>query len=115
MLNDAKHYLITLFAMLVLVIGSVASASMIAPDPSDVSRIELSVLGFTAQDICGEVAGQEHHCPFCHLVPSVDTSVLIGSGWRMSAKAIWWLSSDIHKNTLACDYSRIVRAPPVLS
>lgn len=67
MVSRARHIAITMFAVLLLAVGSIASARMMAPDENTIIRAEVAALGLSPDDICGDHFGHEHRCPFCHL------------------------------------------------
>ncbi|MCE8421857.1 hypothetical protein LZ190_24955, partial [Rhodovulum sulfidophilum] len=59
----SRHIVTTLFAVLLLAMGSVASARMMAPDQHSLLRAEVAALGLSLDDICGDASHHEHRCP----------------------------------------------------
>lgn len=65
--SRARHIAITMFAVLLLAVGSIAFARIMAPDENTIIRAEVAALGLSPDDICGDHFAHEHRCPFCHL------------------------------------------------
>ena len=109
-----RHILTTLFAVLLLAVGSVASARMMAPDANTRVRAEIAALGLSVDDLCGDLATPEHRCPFCHLTPDTPRPAPVGM-WRLFIPDMGWkTSADLHRKAQARDPSHAPRGPPNL-
>ncbi|MEL5879755.1 hypothetical protein [Cereibacter sphaeroides] len=111
----SRHIVITLFAVLLLALGSTASARLMAPDKNTIIRAEVAALGLSLDDLCGDQLGQEHRCPFCHLTPDTPVPAPVGI-WRVFIPNIGWKeSATLYREAQARDFSHAPRAPPELS
>lgn len=107
--------IITLCAVLLLAVGSVASTRMMAPDENTIIRAEIAALGLYPDDICGDHLGQEHWCRFCHLVPDTPLPALVGMCRIFIPEAGWKESAGLYREAQARDHSRVPCAPPEMS
>lgn len=113
--SRARHFLVTLFAVLLLAVGSIASARMMAPDENAIIRAEAAALGLSLDDICGDHLGHEHSCPFCHLTPDTPLTSPVGI-WRVFIPNTGWKeSAALYREAQARDHSHAPRAPPEMS
>lgn len=111
----SRHIVTTLFAVLLLAVGSVASARMMAPDEHSLLRAEVAALGLSLDAICGDAPHQEHRCPFCHLTPDTPSPAPVGI-WRIFCPSAGWKeSADLYRAAQARDHSHAPRGPPELS
>ncbi|EIE53037.1 hypothetical protein AL036_13020 [Salipiger aestuarii] len=112
MSSRARHIVITLFAVLLLAVGSIASARMMAPDENTIIRAEVAALGLSLDDICGDHLGHEHRCPFCHLTPDTPLPAPVGI-WRVFIPSAGWKeSAALYREAQARDHCHAPRAPP---
>jgi len=113
--SRARHIVTTLFAVLLLAVGSVASARMMAPDENTVIRAEIAARGLSFDDICGDHPGHEYHCPFCHLTPDTPLPATVDI-WRIFVPNTGWKeSAALYGEAKARDHSHAPRAPPEMS
>ncbi|WP_119838387.1 hypothetical protein [Pseudooceanicola algae] len=111
----ARHIVTTLFAVLLLAVGSIASARMMAPDETTIMRAEVAALGLSLDDICGDHLGHEHHCPFCHLTPDTPLPAPVGI-WRVFIPSTGWKeSAPLYREAQARNHCHAPRAPPEMS
>ncbi|MCT4334932.1 DUF2946 domain-containing protein [Paracoccus sp. YLB-12] len=103
---------VTLFAVILLMVGSVLSAAMMAPGQEDVERAEIAATGLSPDEICGDHTGATHHCPFCHLVADVSVPSPQTISRRFVGSQDWQQHDDLYRKAQARDTSRNTRGPP---
>ncbi|RVV98092.1 hypothetical protein EKE94_11590 [Mesobaculum littorinae] len=75
MLRRIAPRLFTLCAILAIAVASALSAAQMAPDRAEAAQAAtLAALGIADLDLCGDEAGHDHRCPFCHLLPEPPLS-----------------------------------------
>ncbi|RJE78574.1 hypothetical protein DWB67_16895 [Paracoccus sp. JM45] len=113
--SRARHIVTTLFAVLLLAVGSVASARMMAPDENTVIRAEIAARGLSLDDICGDHLGHEYRCPLCHLTADTPLPVPVDI-WRILVPNSGWKeSAGLYREAQARDHSHAPRAPPQMN
>lgn len=106
------HQFLLWIAVCLLTVGSLLSAAMIAPDRADLAEQQLTLMGMTADDLCGTPAGHDHHCPFCHLVPDTPVPAPADVISILRPCSAWHLARHLHRAAQARDHARSPRAPP---
>ncbi|WP_263762723.1 hypothetical protein [Lentibacter sp. XHP0401] len=102
------------FVVLLLAVASVTSAVMMAPDRNDVAFAQLTQLGLSLDDICGDFPARDHRCPYCHLLTEAQIPSPAGLEARLLFTMAWKLATDIYRAAQARDHARSPRAPPDL-
>lgn len=116
MLYRIHNIFITLFAVLLLSVGSVTSATMMAQSYNEIAtRAEIAAMGLSPSDICGDTRLHEHRCPFCCLVEKVTVTLPTELAWHCIYILEWKQSADLHRKSQERDYSCAPRAPPSYS
>ena len=102
-------------AVILLIAGSVMSATMLIPDRAEIARAEAALAGITSADLCGDEAGHQHHCPFCKLLPNAGGISQPERATRMRPVDHWRMAEHIYRGAQARDNARSPRAPPAHS
>jgi len=108
------HHLRVCFAVLLLAATSVTSAAMLAPDRTDAALAQLTLLGLSVDDICGDSPSHEHRCQYCHLLPDAPNASASVVETQLLCVMSWKLSADLYRAAPARDHDRSPRAPPSL-
>lgn len=115
MRNALLQYTLRWTAVILLITGSFTSATMLAPDRAEGARVQAALVGLTAEDICGGKAGQQHHCPFCNLLPTAPGASEPERVTELRPVDQWRMVKQLKRDAQARDHARSPRAPPILS
>jgi|TARA_Y100000815_G_scaffold14742_1_gene13012 hypothetical protein len=117
MFGAVRHFLLCLFCLVALVLGSVTSAALMAPGQSDRAAARIAALGFTEHDLCGHMdhMQHDHRCPYCHLLPEVSVPSPASVVRRFLPFSGWQQADDLHRRAQARDHARSPRAPPTIA
>ena len=107
-----RKLIATLLTILGLAVGGMTSTGLMVPSQSEIARAEISSLGFSPEDICGDHLEHEYHCPFCHLTSEIPVPARNGIHWRSPTIIVWRQSTDQRLEAKPHDNSRVPRAPP---
>lgn len=113
MANPLRHLLMLWTTVIILTVGSALSAAMMAPDRGDATEAQVAMLGMTMEDICGDHAGHDHQCPYCHLLPDTPIPTPVEVASVLLPFIAWHQARDLHREAQARDHARSPRAPPV--
>ncbi|WP_343504367.1 hypothetical protein [Alloyangia pacifica] len=97
-----------------LALSSVVSAARMAPDRETV-KIEAYALlyGSSIDELCGDEAGHDHHCPLCHGLPEAPSSAHDDRHVPVEPHDAWHRCNDLHRAAQARNLCHSPRAPPV--
>ena len=112
MSSRSGNILVTFVAVILLMVGSVLSAAMMAPGQDDVERTRIAAMGVSPDDLCGDDTGVTHRCPFCHLVADVSVPAAQTICRRFVPNEGWQHHDDLYRAAQARDPSRNPRGPP---
>lgn len=101
-------------AVLALVAGSAVSAAVMAPDRADAAMVQLSLMGMTDDDLCGDPSGHDHRCAYCHLLPDTPMPAPEEVASVLMPFGAWHRARDLHRAAQARDHARSPRAPPAI-
>ena len=101
---------------LILVVTSIASAALMAPDRSEPLRAFYALhFGDASADFCADHAGHdshEHRCPFCHATPKAPEPTPPGRSLDFSPHDMWRQGESLRRAAQARNINHSTRAPP---
>ncbi|WP_238369519.1 hypothetical protein [Heliomarina baculiformis] len=102
--------------MAMLLLASVTSAGMMAPDrhTNAYEAFEL-IHGVAGDDFCGTSGHADHHCPFCHGLPESPSFGHEGELLLLTPYDGWLLARDLHRSAQTRNINHSPRAPPEIA
>ncbi|MAC78385.1 MAG: hypothetical protein CML66_10015 [Rhodobacteraceae bacterium] len=110
-----RSVLSALFLTAALAVTSVVSAAMMAPDRSDAALDAFAEIYGGHLDVCGDMGGPDHHCPFCHGLPEVPAIGFDPVVFLLTPHDGWRRQQDLFRAAQSRDLNHSPRGPPVLA
>lgn len=105
-----------LILALALVLTSVVSAGMMAPDRQSAAREAFELAHGPIHGLCGDgEGGQDHRCPLCHSPPEGPVTAHAGRLFLLIAHDGWRQRDDLPRRAQTRDRSHSPRAPPAMA
>jgi len=113
MSRTLAHPLIAAAAALLILVFSTVSAAWMAPDRDTAQAAAASLaFGLGADDLCGDVAGHDHRCPFCRLVADPPAMDPVTATLDLRPADLWQARSDLAPAPFPGTLRHAPRAPP---
>ena len=109
----SAQFVFTTLAVLVLAAAGLVSASEMPPDQGDQAELVMAAaFGPDYVDLCGDVGGHDHHCPFCHKLPDPPLVKPVAIAAMLRPHDGWSHLEDLNRAAQARELHHAPRAPP---